>query len=62
MLAYTKIGKDIIKRNDNYFGVVLIFIFIHSMTDPQLMSPEFNPFLLCLGYYGLGQYKDNLFK
>ncbi|OHY38570.1 hypothetical protein BBP07_08725 [Citrobacter koseri] len=62
MIAYTKIGKDIVSRGEKYFGIVLIFLFAHSITDPQLMSPEFNPFLLCLGYYGLAKYKENVFK
>lgn len=61
-LSYTLIGKQIVKNNDQYFGLVLIFLFAHSITDPQLMSPEFNPFLLCLGYYGLNKYRENLFK
>lgn len=61
-IGYTQIGKRIIKHNDKYFGFVLIFLFAHSVTDPQLMSPEFNPFLLCLGYYGLEKYRENLFK
>lgn len=61
-LSYTLIGKQIVKKNDRYFGLVLIFLFAHSITDPQLMSPEFNPFLLCLGYYGLNKYRENLFK
>ena len=60
--AFTKIGKEIVKRDDKYFAIVILFLLAHSMTDPQLLSPEFNPFLLCLGYYGLTQYRDNLFK
>lgn len=60
--AFTKIGKEIVKRDDKYFAIVILFLLAHSMTDPQLLSPEFNPFLLCLGYYGLTQYRDHLFK
>jgi len=62
LIAYTRIGYEIIKRNDKYFGLVLILLFAHSLTDPQLMSPEFNPFMMCLGYYGLARYKNNLFR
>lgn len=62
LFSYVKIGFDIVRNNDKYFGLVLIFLFVHSITDPQLLSPEFNPFLLCLGYYGMQKYKDNLFK
>ncbi|MFU0913103.1 hypothetical protein [Kluyvera intermedia] len=62
MYGYTKIGKEIINNDNKYFGMVLILLFAHSITDPQLMSPEFNPFILCLGYYGLARYKDNVFK
>ncbi|KGQ46856.1 hypothetical protein JP29_00340 [Gallibacterium anatis] len=62
LLGYMRIGINIVENNDKYFGLVLIFLFAHSMTDPQLLSPEFNPFLLCLGYYGLKKHKDNLFK
>lgn len=61
-IGYTNIGTRIVKYNDRYFGLVLIFLFVHSVADPQLMSPEFNPFLLCLGYYGLDKYRDNIFK
>lgn len=61
-IAYTDIGKKIVNRNDKYFALALIFLFLHSITDPQLMSPEFNPLLLCLGYYGLDKYRENLFK
>ncbi|MFZ7214430.1 hypothetical protein ACLSYY_02145 [[Pasteurella] aerogenes] len=61
-IGYTRIGSSIVKHNDKYFGLVLIFLFAHSITDPQLMSPEFNPFLLCLGYYGLDKYRENLFR
>ena len=62
IISYTRIGGRIVLKNEKYFGLVLIFLFVHSITDPQLMSPEFNPFLLCLGYYGLEKYRDNLFK
>lgn len=61
-IGYTKIGIRIVEHNDKYFGLVLILLFVHSITDPQLMSPEFNPFLLCLGYYGLDKYRENIFK
>lgn len=62
MYGYIKIGMEIVTREDKYFGLILILLFAHSITDPQLMSPEFNPYLLCLGYYGLVRCKDNLFK
>lgn len=61
-IGYIRIGSRIVKHNDKYFGLVLIILFAHSITDPQLMSPEFNPFLLCLGYYGLDKYRENLFR
>ncbi|MDG2960979.1 hypothetical protein P7L91_09040 [Bisgaard Taxon 10/6] len=61
-IGYISIGKKIVARNDKYFALALIFLFLHSVTDPQLISPEFNPFLLCLGYYGLDKYRENLFK
>lgn len=61
-IGYIRIGIRIVKHNNKYFGLVLILLFAHSITDPQLMSPEFNPFLLCLGYYGLDKYRNNIFK
>ena len=61
-IGYTRIGIRVVKYNDKYFGLVLILLFAHSITDPQLLSPEFNPFLLCLGYYGLNKYRENIFR
>ncbi|MDO4626298.1 MAG: hypothetical protein Q4A81_03190 [Pasteurellaceae bacterium] len=61
-VGYMRIGQMIVANNDQYFGLVLIILFAHSITDPQLMSPEFNPFLLCLGYYGLDKYHKNIFR
>ena len=61
-IGYTRIGIRVVKHNDKYFGLVLILLFAHSITDPQLLSPEFNPFLLCLGYYGLNKYRENIFR
>lgn len=62
LFKYTQILKNITERNLPYFGLAMFFLFWHSVTDPQLLSPEFNPFLLTLGYYGLDKYKRNLFR
>lgn len=62
LIGYQRLGKIIKTKNDPYFGVVIIFLLFHSMTDPQLLAGEFNPFMLCIAYYGTANIKENLLK
>lgn len=62
LIGYYRLGKIIAEKNEPIFGIVIIFLLFHSMTDPQLLAGEFNPFMLCIAYYGTANIKENLLK
>ncbi|WGE79228.1 hypothetical protein [Actinobacillus equuli] len=55
LMGFYKLGSKICECNKPYLGIVIIFLLAHSMTDPQLLSGEFNPFMLLIGYYGMSR-------
>lgn len=50
-VGFVFIGKRAIENNDKYFCLVLMFLAIHSMTDPQLIELKYNPFILTFGMF-----------
>lgn len=60
LIGYYRLGKIVVNENQQYFGLVLIFLLLHSLTDPQLLAGEFNPFMLAIAYYGIGKIKYNV--
>lgn len=55
-LGFVLIGKIAIKNNDKYLCLVLIFLAIHSITDPQLIELRYNPFLFMFGVFFFKNY------
>ena len=47
-IGFMFIGKGVKEKNT---CIVIIFLAIHSITDPQLIELMYNPFLLLLGEF-----------
>lgn len=50
-IGFIFIGKRAIEENDKYLCLVLVFLAIHSITDPQLIELRYNPFLIMFGLF-----------
>lgn len=61
-IGFTKLAYLIIKNNNVNFGIVLIFLMLHSLTDPQLINPTYNPIIFALAYLSSEKTINNLFK
>ena len=59
-IGFYTAGKIIAKKNDIYLGISIIFLFLHSITDPQLMLPSYNPFIFIIIYGLSNKYRNNL--
>lgn len=50
-IGYIYVGKYAIKENNKTLCIVLLFLALHSVTDPQLMELRYNPFLLMFSMF-----------
>lgn len=60
-LGFVYIGKKAVKTNDKYLCLILVFLALHSITDPQLIELRYNPFLFMFGmfFYKKYRFKNN---
>lgn len=49
-IGFIIVGKKLIKKNNIKGCIAILFLAIHSITDPQLLQPQYHPFLLMFGY------------
>ena len=61
-IGFTIIMINLVKKNKVKECVVLLFLAIHSITDPQLIQLQYNPFLLMLGAIFYEKYRYIGFK
>lgn len=59
--GYWIISKKIIRRNNIYFGLVLVFSLLDVLINPHLLVLDSNPFFFFLAYYGINK-DENLFS
>lgn len=59
-IGFVFVGKDAIENNRKYICLVLLFLAIHSMSDPQLVQFEYHPFLLMFGAFFGTTIKNNI--
>lgn len=50
-LGFTIIESDLIKNNKKNQCIILAFLAIHSISDPQLLQMQYHPFLLMFGIF-----------
>ncbi len=50
IIAYSLIGREIVKAHAWYLGLAMLFGAIHSTFDPQFLLFQYNIFLLTIGY------------
>lgn len=58
-IGFLKAISVFINQNDIYTGTAIVFLLIHSMTDPQLIFTAYNPLIYMVAYYG---HKQNLLR
>lgn len=61
-IGFTKLASLIIQKNSVNFGLALIFLMLHSLTDPQLINPTYNPIFFALAYLSSEEKRIKLFK
>ena len=61
-IGFTKLAYLVIQKNNVVFGLVLIFLMLHSLTDPQLINPTYNPIFFALAYLWSKKSKARLFQ
>jgi hypothetical protein len=61
-IVFVFIGKFAIENNKKYFCLVLMFLAVHSITDPQLIELRYNPFLLTFSVFFISNFKISLFE
>ena len=61
-IGFTKLAYLVIQKNNVVFGLVLIFLMLHSLTDPQLINPTYNPIFFALAYLWSKKSKATLFQ
>lgn len=49
-IGFIIIGKRLIEENNINGCLALLFLAVHSISDPQLFHPQYHPFLLMFGY------------
>ncbi len=50
LVAYSLLGREIVRKKEWYFGLVIVCSAVHSTFDPQLLRINYNVFILALGY------------
>lgn len=50
-VGFVRLGKKAVENNQIYLSIALVFLALHSATDPQLLDLAYDPFLLMLGVY-----------
>lgn len=59
-IGFVIVGKEAVKMNNINLYIVLIFIALHSITDPQLIELGYNPFILMISViFGYTQCNKN---
>ena len=61
-IGFTKLAYLVIQKNNVVFGLVLIFLMLHSLTDPQLINPTYNPIFFALAYLWSKKSKARIFQ
>lgn len=61
-IGFTKLASLIIQKNSVNLGLALIFLMLHSLTDPQLINPTYNPIFFALAYLSSEEKRIKLFK
>lgn len=56
-IAFTIICGDILKRREGVLLIVLLFLGIHSFSDPQLLQPQYHAFLFMFSIFFSEKYK-----
>lgn len=59
-VGFVFIGRSAIKKNEKNICLVLLFLAIHSMTDPQLIELGYHPFLLMFGIFFSSSLKNSI--
>lgn len=61
-VGFTKLSYLVVQKNNVVFGLALIFLMFHSLTDPQLIDPAYNPIFFALAYLASKDSRDKLFQ